>query len=125
MSEYLPNLSSYGIMGILVSGGSMKTDIDALKKKYDAKLTALQEEKAAAVKQAKAKNLKLDAREKAQLRKADNHVKILIGGALLAAMKKNNSIELEKVNLLTLVEPLKSERDKKLLSNLTAVIAKK
>lgn len=103
----------------------MKTDIDALKKKYDAKLTALQEEKAAAVKQAKAKNLKLDAREKAQLRKADNHVKILIGGALLAAMKKNNSIELEKVNLLTLVEPLKSERDKKLLSNLTAVIAKK
>lgn len=99
----------------------MKTDIDALKKKYEDKVKVLQEEKAAAVKQAKAKNAKMEAGEKAKLRKADNHLKILIGAAALAGMRKTGKIE-STVNLDTLAGTLKTDRDKALITAIKAVI---
>ena len=89
--------------------------LDELKKSYEERLTALKKEKEEVLKKAKARETKTAAAERIRLRKLDTHIKIILGGYLLAELKKNK----DKSLLDKIVGTLKSEREKKVIKDLT------
>jgi len=97
----------------------MNPNIEELKKKYDEKAAALKIEKADAIKKAKAKARKEEAADRAKLRKQDTHIKILIGGYILAEIKKSGDTSiLDKIAATT-----KNERDIELIKTLKGAIS--
>ena len=94
----------------------MKT-LEELKKSYDEKLTALKKEKAEALKQAKARSNKTTAAEKVRLRKQNTRIKIIMGGYLLAEIKKKKDKD-----LLGKIATTLSDKDKALFQNLASTL---
>ncbi|MDR2581792.1 MAG: hypothetical protein LBC85_12485 [Fibromonadaceae bacterium] len=91
----------------------MKT-FEELKKFYEEKQAALNNEKAEAFKKSKARGAKKAAADRLRLRKEDTRIKIMLGGYLLAEIKKTKNKEL----LSKITSTMQSERDKELLKSL-------
>jgi len=66
--------------------------LEELKADYAEKEKKLKEEKEKLFKQAKARQAKSEALERVRLRKADAHIKIVIGGFYLAIIKANKDV---------------------------------
>jgi hypothetical protein len=92
--------------------------IEELKADFDKKEKELREKKKKLIEQAQARKNKAEALEKTRLRKADAHIKIILGGAVLADMKKTKNTALIDEVLKT----LKTKRDKELFINLKKTI---
>ena len=92
--------------------------LEELKKEYEEKMAALKKEKDAVLGKAKARETKATAAEKARLRKQDAHIKILIGGYMLGEIKKTK----DKALLAKVADSVTSERDKKLLKDLSGTL---
>jgi hypothetical protein len=95
----------------------MKT-LDEVKQYYEERQETLRREKAEALKITKARIVKAAAAQKLRLRKQDAHIKIIIGGYMLAEIKEDKNIELlEKIEAT-----LQSEKDKELFKDLASTL---
>ena len=97
-----------------------KKTVSELEKIYANRLDSLKAEKAEKLKQAKALEARKAAQGRAKLRKQEAHIKILIGGYILAEAKKTKNVD--TLNKL-LATPLR-DSDKELIKNLIAMLVK-
>ncbi|BAG84113.1 hypothetical protein [Candidatus Azobacteroides pseudotrichonymphae] len=85
--------------------------VDELKQEYAVKLAALKKEKSEALKRAMERERKKLSLESKKNRKLDAHLKIILGGYILADIKQRK----DKVLLGKIAETLKNDDDKKLI----------
>lgn len=95
-------------------------ELKALQEKYNKEIKALVEKKKEAMRLAQAKIAKVEAAKRAKLRKADSHIKIVIGGYFLSKMRKG---ELGLDTLDKIAETV-GEKDKELFKELKAILSK-
>jgi len=99
-------------------GESMKKTLEELKKEYDEQLKALRKKKEEALKKAKARTEKAAAADRLRLRKQETHIKIILGGYMLAELKRTK----DKTVLGKVADSLKSDKDKKLIKDLAGTL---
>ena len=97
-----------------------KKTLEQLEKEYQAKLLELKKERQEKIKQAKARLVRSETLKRHALRKQEAHLKILIGGFVLAESKKSKNVDV----LNRLASSKLNDKDKKLVKDMIEVYSK-